>query len=611
MNKKLAASMGLFWCFWWPVIVSFGQSPQLHSHNDYLQNVPLWEAVAVDARSIEVDLVWNGEGLFVAHELESVQPHRTLEALYLNPIIEGIKNGTIPNTIPFFLLVDLKSDPLTSLNQLQRSLTPYQSILYSKARPSGLKLVISGNRPPLSTYDSYPEYLFFDHQEIGSLKEIQSDRIAMVSLPYPRYSSWIGKGRMVEAELQAVREVIQQVHGVGKPIRFWATPDSKSAWKALVDLGVDYVNTDKLAEANLYLKDLETRVVSSSIQSDLIDLNRQQDDASERVDHVILFIGDGTGLAQISAGMYANGGKLNITNLTSVGLAKTQSSDDFTTDSGAGGTALASGQKTRNRAIGVDSLGRPIPSMSHLLKDKGFATGIVSSDHVTGATGAAFYGHQPDRDYVKELTEDLYRSSLDLFIGSGKSDFIRHQNHSLDSLRARGFHLVNSLKELRATQAARVGYFASDHGLPAIHKGRTDYLSQSTAVAMSFLGAGKRPFFLMVENGHIDSGGHVNSAQMIVDEVIDFDRAVGEALQFAQRNPNTLIVITADHETGGVTMPQGNLRQKSVELEFSTEDHTAIMVPVFAYGPHSREFAGVYENTEVFEKIWKILNRYH
>jgi alkaline phosphatase len=114
-----------------------------------------------------------------------------------------------------------------------------------------------------------------------------------------------------------------------------------------------------------------------------------------------------------------------------------------------------------------------------------------------------------------------------------------------------------------------------------------------------------------VENGHIDSGGHVNSAQMIVDEVIDFDRAVGEALQFAQRNPNTLIVITADHETGGVTMPQGNLRQKSVELEFSTEDHTAIMVPVFAYGPHSREFAGVYENTEVFEKIWKILNRYH
>src|SRR5690606_24687595 len=209
-------------------------------------------------------------------------------------------------------------------------------------------------------------------------------------------------------------------------------------------------------------------------------------------------------------------------------------------------------------------LGRPIPSMSHLLKEKGFATGIVSSDQVTGATGAAFYGHQLDRDMVKELTEDLSRSSLDLFIGSGKNDFVRYQNHALDSLKARGFQLVNSVDEIRTTQAARVGYFAANNGLPTIHKGRTDYLSQSTAAAMSFLGAANRPFFLMVENGHIDSGGHVNSAQMIVNEVIDFDRAIGEALQFAQQNPNTLIVITADHETGGVTMPQGNLLQKSV-----------------------------------------------
>jgi alkaline phosphatase len=611
MNQKFMVALGLFWCFWSPITESFCQSPPIHSHNDYQQKVPLWEAVAIGAKSIEVDLIWNGEGLFVAHEAESVQPHRTLETLYLTPILEGLKNGIIPNPIPFSLLVDLKSDPITSLDHLQRSLKPYQSILYSKDQPAGLKLVISGKRPPLSTYDSYAEYLFFDHQELASLNEIQSDRIAMVSLPYTKYSTWNGKGRMVEEELQTVRGLIEQVHAVGKPIRFWGTPDSKSAWKALVDLGVDYVNTDKLAEAKLYLKDLESRVVSSSIQSELIDLNRQQDGASQRVDHVILFIGDGTGLAQISAGMYANGGQLNLTNLTSVGLAKTQSSDDFTTDSAAGGTALASGQKTRNRAVGVDSLGRPIPSMSHLLKEKGFATGIVTSDHVTGATGAAFYGHQLDRDMVKELTEDLYRSSLDLFIGAASNDFVRYQNNALDSLKARGFQLVSGLDEILTSKAARVGYFAATKGLPSIHRGRTDYLSQSTAAAMNFLGAAKRPFFLMVENGHIDSGGHDNTAQMIVDEVIDFDRAIGEALKFAQQNPNTLIVITADHETGGITMPQGNLKQKSVELEFSTEDHTAIMVPVFAYGPHSRDFAGVYENTEVFEKIWKILDKYH
>lgn len=611
MNRKFKVLAGLLWCCLWASTQSYGQAPKLHSHNDYLQKVPLWEAIAAEASSIEVDLVLNESKLFVAHEKESVQPHRTLENLYLNPIVEGLKNGTIPDPIPFFLLIDLKSEPVSSLSLLQESLRPYESILYGAGRPTGLKLVISGNRPAISTYDSYPAYMFFDHQQVESIEDIQSDRVAMVSLPYTRFSKWNGKGRIIEEELQAVKSVVERVHAAGKPIRFWATPDSKSAWKALVDLGVDYVNTDKLAESRLYLRDLDQRVVSSSIRSELIDLNRQQDGSEQRVDHVILFIGDGTGLAQISAGMYANGGQLNLTNLSSVGLAKTQSSDDFTTDSAAGGTALASGQKTRNRAIGLDSQGRPVPSITGLLKDKGFGTGIVSTDEVTGATGAAFYGHQSDRDHVKELTEDLYRSSLDLFIGAGKSDFVKYNNHALDSLKSRGFHLANSIEQLRGSEAKRVGYFASEQGLPAIHRGRTQYLSESTSAAMEFLNAEKRPFFLMVENGHIDNGGHNNTAQMIVDEVIDFDRAIGEALKFAQANPNTLIVITADHETGGVTIPQGNLLKQTVELEFSTEDHTAIMVPVFAYGPHSREFAGVYENTAVFEKIWKILSKYH
>jgi alkaline phosphatase len=114
----------------------------------------------------------------------------------------------------------------------------------------------------------------------------------------------------------------------------------------------------------------------------------------------------------------------------------------------------------------------------------------------------------------------------------------------------------------------------------------------------------------MVEGAYIDSGGHQNQVSTVIEEGMDFDEAIEEALKFADKDGQTLVIITADHETGGTTLPQGSLEKGQVELEFSTEDHTAIMVPIFAYGPHADAFRGVYENTEVFEKIVEIIEKY-
>jgi alkaline phosphatase len=111
----------------------------------------------------------------------------------------------------------------------------------------------------------------------------------------------------------------------------------------------------------------------------------------------------------------------------------------------------------------------------------------------------------------------------------------------------------------------------------------------------------------MIEGAFIDSGGHINDSQTVIEESFDFDQAIAAALRFADRDGKTLVIITADHETGGVSIPQGNLDDRRVELEFSTEDHTAIMVPIFAYGPQSGIFRGVYENTAVFNKINQVL----
>ncbi|MCE7053156.1 alkaline phosphatase [Algoriphagus sp. AGSA1] len=611
-------SNALSWKYWLLLILSglvsvvaCGQQSKIHSHNDYLRKAPFWEAYANGCASIEVDVILVSGSLFVAHEQESIQETRTLESLYLQPIHQGLRSGLIANPLSFFLTVDIKSEPYETLEQLMRSVRPYEEMMYSADHGRGLKLVVSGNRPLLQEYADFPEYIFFDHQDVEDLETISLDKVAMVSLPFDRYSQWGGKGRMVAEEIAAVIQTVEKVHQAGKPIRFWASPDSKSAWKALHDIGVDYINSDKPFEVSRYLANLGQRYVGSSIKSELVELDFGNDEVQRQVDNVILMIGDGNGLAQLSAGMYANGNALNITNLKNVGLAKTQSADDFTTDSAAGGTALATGNKTNNRGVGIDSNGRNIESLAHILSKRGFGTGIISSDHITGATPATFYAHQKDRDLIGPITEDLYGSSLNLFIGAGKNDFLRYQNHALDSLEASGFSLMGSLDQVAASTDGKVGYFASNHGLPNIEKGRAGFLKNSTEAAISYLENKGTPFFLLVENGHIDVGGHVNDARMIVEEVIDFDQAVGAALKFASNNPNTLVIITADHETGGVTIPQGNVAHEMVELEFSTEDHTGIMVPVFAFGPHSGDFSGVYENTAVFDKIMTVLLKYH
>ncbi|WP_373400781.1 alkaline phosphatase [Algoriphagus halophilus] len=115
----------------------------------------------------------------------------------------------------------------------------------------------------------------------------------------------------------------------------------------------------------------------------------------------------------------------------------------------------------------------------------------------------------------------------------------------------------------------------------------------------------------MIEAANIDSGGHSNSASTIISEMLDFDQTIGKVLQFADEHPGTLVIITADHETGGVSIPQGDIANATLELAFHSDDHTGIMVPIFAYGAHSSDFQGVYENTEVFTKIMGLVQKYH
>ncbi|MFK5973384.1 MAG: alkaline phosphatase [Flavobacteriaceae bacterium] len=572
------------------------QQSKIHSHNDYLQNVPFWNAYANGLNSIEVDIFLKNDTLFATHSEFDIKKGHTIENLYLRPIQQAIalQFGELKE---LQLLVDIKSDAHATLKKLIAVLERYPEII----RNNNIAIVISGNRPPVDTYLNYPDYIQFDYQSLNKINNKKVwDKIALISLNFSAFSPWNGKGRLTADDHEKVKAIIDKAHSYDKPFRFWATPDSKTAWRAFTDMGVDFINTDMPYASSSYLKTLRQRVYHNQISSEVYAPTFSSDQKNTLVKNVILLIGDGNGLTQISSATLANGGDLTLTQLKSIGLLKTQSADDFTTDSAAAGTALATGEKTNNRAIGVAPDGQALVNITELLSEHGFISGCITTDNISGATPSAFYAHRKDRSDSNGIISDLSKSKLSLIIGGGALEIEKSKTDI-------GFTLVESLNTVGQSKEDKICYFLSKEDVPSILEGRKNILAEATKNGLKFLQAKGKPFFLMVEGAHIDSYGHHNEVSGIVSEGIDFDRAVTEAIKFADAHEHTLVIITADHETSGFSIPQGSLKNKMIEGDFTTHDHTGTMVPIFAYGPKSNQFQGVYENKEVFKKIIKVL----
>ncbi len=191
-----------------------------------------------------------------------------------------------------------------------------------------------------------------------------------------------------------------------------------------------------------------------------------------------------------------------------------------------------------------------------------------------------------DRDSTAKLASQLESSAVDWFIAGGRQHFKNN-----------GLKIYEELPRQKIDFPA--GVLAAEGLLPYISDGRGDYLIRSLAYTLRVFE--DQPFFLLVENGHIDGAGHANEAGKLVDEVLDFDRAIGAAMDYVDAHPETLLIVTADHETGGVSIPHGDAER--VELAFQGDDHTGIKVPLFAYGAGAGQFSGFLDNTAVFDLI--------
>ena len=318
-------------------------------------------------------------------------------------------------------------------------------------------------------------------------------------------------------------------------------------------------------------------------------------------------IGDGMGLSQISAGMYANNNTTILEEFDYIGLSKTHSLNYLITDSAASGTAMSSGVKTINRAIGIDGKNQMPKSILDICKEKGYNVGLLVTSTIVHATPASFYSHSQSRYNYEEIALQLREHDIDLFVGGGERYFTKRKDKRNLINEMSNYTFVKNFDEFMKSNSEKIGYFTYQDDPPFKSFGRKPDLSDLTEISLKKLSK-ENSFFIMIEGSQIDWAGEDNDLGNLISEFKDFDSAVSKALSFAKKDGNTLVIVTADHESGGLALTGGNVEKSRIRGSFSSRGHTGSMVPVFSYGPSSNLFKGIYENTAIFEKMLKALN---
>lgn len=331
--------------------------------------------------------------------------------------------------------------------------------------------------------------------------------------------------------------------------------------------------------------------------------------------NVILLIGDGMGLTQVSTAYHFSEDPSNFSRFPVIGLHNPQPTSHKITDSAAGATAFSTGYKSFNSAIGVDADSTARETVLEIAARRGKRTGVIATSTITHATPASFYAHVENRNYHEEIARQFAAAPIDFAAGGGFQYFARREDglNLLDTLASRGMSWDTTTLDRRLVNEQRYAFLLGPDSLHSMRGGRGDFLPRATEMAISHLSSDPDGFFLMVEGSQIDWGGHANNAEYIITEVADFDRTIGAVLDFAEKDGNTLVVVTADHETGGFALSSLQVYGKRdygyLNPTFSTGGHTAALIPVFAYGPGAEEFMGIYENSEIFGKIMRAMGK--
>ncbi len=322
--------------------------------------------------------------------------------------------------------------------------------------------------------------------------------------------------------------------------------------------------------------------------------------------NVILMIGDGMGLTQMSSIYYRDVPTVHFEDMTHIGLIKTWSGNAKITDSASSATSYAAGIKTYNGAIGVNMDTVRVESIVERISPNGVATAVLATSSITHATPAAFYAHTASRNMHETIAEQLLTSDIDFFAGGGLQYFVARKDgkNLYRQLSKHGFEVDSTalLDQHALDPTKKYGFLLEADGMMPILEGRGDFLPDATSLALAYFQKKEDPFFMMIEGSQIDWGGHDNAPEYLMTEVEDFNKTLGRVLEFAKADGNTLVIVTADHETGGFALSSGG-DYNSLNGTFSTGGHTATLIPVYAFGPGADAFGGIYQNTAIYDKI--------
>jgi len=315
--------------------------------------------------------------------------------------------------------------------------------------------------------------------------------------------------------------------------------------------------------------------------------------------NVILLIADGTGPAHMTVAKQARGAEFRIGTMPVLGLQTTQCADRNVTDSAAAATALASGFKTNHEMLGQDPDGKPLMTALDAAEKRGKSTGLVTTTDFWDATPAAFAAHAKHR-HDDGVAEQMLRKNIEVIVGTGMQKFGKDKMPTFEAfVKDSGYTAITAPAQLAAAKGPRLlavfpgqerDLDVPDAPLPLLARWAIDQLDDDPD-----------GFFLMIEHEGTDSSSHQNHAIDLRRALISFDETVGVALDFAKQRGDTLVVVTGDHETGGLRVSE--FKTGRFRIEWSTGDHTGTAIPIFAYGPGSAAFAGFQDNTDVGKKL--------